>query len=58
MSRNYVVRSLRRTQNTQVVEDPKYQKAKKKFDDKWHKLKLENITEVMHLDNEKEFLYR
>ena len=58
MSNNFIPRRLRRTQNAAVVQDPKYQKAKKKFDEKWSKLNLDNITEVMHLDEDNDYLYR
>ena len=58
MSANFIPRRLRKTNNVQIQQDPKFQKLKNEFDDKWKKLEFQKITEVMHLDHDNSFLYR
>ena len=51
-------RPLRRTNTAAMITDPRYIKLKKYMDDKWKEINFAKISEVMHLDNDNDYLYR
>ena len=49
---------LRRTHSTNIDQEPKFKALMKDFNEKWDKLNFDKISEVVHLDDNKDFLYR